>query len=77
MTNHQETTTNTRFRAEMHRSRDQAFNGTPNDVPGTEATALPGHDRTAPANETRPRTTPAPAGTHHTHGTVPRAERSH
>ncbi|MCY9783816.1 hypothetical protein KIK06_07925 [Nocardiopsis sp. EMB25] len=50
MTNHQETTTDTRFRTEMHRSRDQVFNGTPNDVP---------------------------AGTHHTHGTVPRAERSH
>lgn len=27
-------------------------------------------------NETRPRTTPAPAGTHHTHDTVLRAQRS-
>jgi len=28
------------------------------------------------ANETRPRTIPAPAGTHHTHDTVLRAQRS-
>ncbi|MGA6219311.1 class I SAM-dependent methyltransferase [Streptomyces umbrinus] len=34
------------------------------------------HDWTVLVNETRPRTAPAPAGTHHTHDTVLRAQRS-
>lgn len=34
-------------------------------------------DWTIQINETRPRTTPAPAGTHHTHDTVLRAHRPH
>ncbi|WUR81442.1 class I SAM-dependent methyltransferase [Streptomyces phaeochromogenes] len=33
------------------------------------------HDWTVLINETRPRTAPAPAGTHHTHDTVLRAQR--
>ena len=33
------------------------------------------HDWTVVINETRPRTAPAPAGTHHTHDTVLRAQR--
>ncbi|MEU9274908.1 class I SAM-dependent methyltransferase [Streptomyces sp. NPDC048341] len=33
------------------------------------------HNWTVLINETRPRTTPAPAGTHHTHDTVLRAQR--
>lgn len=34
------------------------------------------HDWTVLINETRPRTAPAPAGTHHTHDTVLRAQRA-
>ncbi|MQA88542.1 MAG: SAM-dependent methyltransferase, partial [Streptosporangiales bacterium] len=33
------------------------------------------HNWTVLINETRPRTAPAPAGTHHTHDTVLRAQR--
>jgi SAM-dependent methyltransferase len=55
---------------DQERGFDPADHYRPDEVAG-----LLGHDWTVLVDETRPRTAPAPPGTHHTHDTVLRARR--